>query len=59
MSHADFRDTLQLLNTTLALVEQGQAVRPFTLQRRIRKLSLHLDLLRVRLQQPPTRQQRN
>ena len=59
MSYAEYRDALRLLNTTLAFVEKHRSARPAALERRIRRLSLRLDLLRVRLQQPSTRLQRN
>jgi hypothetical protein len=58
MSHADCCATLELLDSALALVQKSQAARS-ALRRRIRRLSLQLELLRVRLRQPATRLDRN
>ena len=59
MSHADYRATLRLLNSALALVKQGHASRPAVLRRRLGVLSLQLELLRARLRQPATQLDRN
>jgi hypothetical protein len=59
MTPADYLDALRLLNSSLALVEKQQARSPAALRRRIRRLSLQMDLLRARLRQPPTYLQRN
>jgi hypothetical protein len=59
MNDADYRDALRLLNSTLALVEKHRAAQPAALRRRIRNLSLRLDLLRARLRQPAANVERN
>ena len=59
MSATDYHDALRLLNQALDAVEKRHVLRSATLRRRLRSLSLELDLLRVRLQQPPARLQRN
>ena len=59
MSPTDYRDALRLLNTALDVVEKRYAARPAGLRRRLRTLSLELDLLRTRMRQPSARLQRN
>jgi hypothetical protein len=60
MSPTDYHDALRLLNTALAVVEQRHiSGRPAGLRRRLRGISLQLDLLRARLRQPPAHLQRN
>jgi hypothetical protein len=59
MSHTEFRAALRLLDSTLALVTKGETARPATLQRRIRALSLQLELMRARMRQPITPLGRN
>jgi hypothetical protein len=59
MSHTDYRDALRLLNTALDVVEKRYAAHPGRLRRRLRTISLELDLLRARLRQPSVSLQRN
>lgn len=59
MSHSDYSAALRLLDSALALVTKGYATRPATLRRRIRTLSLQLELLRARMRQPVSRLERN
>lgn len=59
MSQTDYRDALRLLNEALAIVERRDALQPDHVRRRIRRLSLELDLLRVRLRQPAAYTRRN
>jgi hypothetical protein len=59
MSTTDYRDALRLLNTALDVVEKRHVGRPQRLRRRLRAISLELDLLRARLHQPPVSLRRN
>lgn len=59
MTETDYRDALRLLDSALQAVGQQDSARTSRLRRRIRALSLQVDLLRARLLQPPARLQRN
>lgn len=59
MTPTDYRDALRLLNSALAAVEQRPAKCPVKLHRRLRRLSIELALLRVRLRQPAIALRRN
>ena len=59
MNETDYRDALRLLNSALDVVGRRDAQRTSRLRQRIRALSLQVDLLRARLQQPPAQMQRN
>jgi len=59
MTDTDYRDALRLLDSALHAVGQQDSARTTRLRRRIRALSLQVDLLRARLLQPPARLQRN
>jgi hypothetical protein len=58
MTHTDYRDALQLLESVITLIEARRA-RHDRLRRRLRRLSLQADLLRVALGQVPPSSQRN
>jgi hypothetical protein len=58
MTLTDYRDALRLLESAIALIESKQAHRRH-LGKRLQRLSLEADLLRVRLRQAPARSQRN
>ncbi|WP_414660839.1 hypothetical protein [Horticoccus sp. 23ND18S-11] len=59
MTDTDYRDALRLLDSALQAVGQQDSARTMRLRRRIRALSLQVDLLRARLLQPSARLQRN
>jgi hypothetical protein len=59
MRDTDYRNALRVLHTTLALIRKYQASQPAALRRRVRHLSLRIDLLRARLRQPSTSLERN
>ena len=52
MTDADFRDTLRLLDTALALLRPRRTLPTADMRRRFRLLSVEFDLLRLRLGQP-------
>ena len=58
MTLTDYRDALRLLESAIALIESKQVQR-LHVGRRLRRLSLEADLLRVRLQQAPASSRRN
>lgn len=59
MTATDYRDTLRLLDTALALFSQHQDRQPRRLRRELRQLNREFDLLRARLGQAPAASQRN
>lgn len=59
MTPTDFRETLRLLDTALALVSRHNLDRREWLRRKLRRLGREFDLLRARLGQPPASLQRN
>lgn len=58
MTEAEYRHTLRLLTTALVLFEQRRD-RPALLRRRLRALTLELELLRAQLRQPRASLRRN
>ena len=59
MSEAEYREAIRLLDRALDVVNKRDGSRTARLRKRIRALSLEVDLLRARLVQPPARLQRN
>jgi hypothetical protein len=59
MTHADFRDTLHLLDSAIALLHPGRTADPEAIRRQLRTLSLEFDLLRERLGRTTADVQRN
>lgn len=59
MTDDEYREALQLLSRALDVVGKRDSTRTARLRKRIRALSLEVDLLRTRLLQPPARYRRN
>lgn len=59
MRHADYRDTIHLLNTAVVLLDRHRNGNRRDLRRKLRLLGRQLDLLRLRFGQPSARLQRN
>lgn len=57
MSEKQYRHALHLLNTAIALFERTD--RPESIRRRLRALSIELDLLRAGIRQVPAHSARN
>jgi len=57
MTEHEYRHALHLLNKALALFERSD--RPESIRRRLRELSLELDLLRAGIRQVPAVSGRN
>ena len=59
MTDADYRDALELLDDAATLLQRLHATPQAQLVRELRRLSLELDLLKVRLGQSDALLQRN